>query len=62
MSGRNVDTNVLLEALREYKKINPYLRLGQILSNISKNKGMDVFYLPDEILLEVLKEDITSGN
>lgn len=47
----------VLEELEDYWSEHPDLRLGQILSNISQEKGYkDAFYIEDDELVEELRE------
>jgi len=48
--------DVVLEQLESYWRLNPDLRLGQILCNMGRSCGMeDPFYLEDDKLADMLK-------
>ena len=49
-------TEELLELLSRYQILNPCLRIGQILSNISY--PTDVFYIEDKELVRRLKKEL----
>ena len=50
--------DVVLKGIKEYWEKHPDLRLGQILCNFGRRVGMpDPFYLEDEDLLRLLKEE-----
>jgi uncharacterized protein YihD (DUF1040 family) len=55
----------VISLLEEYWRLNPDLRLCQIISNISRNTrfSVDRFYLEDEELGMLLEEEISKlGN
>jgi hypothetical protein len=45
---------------------HPELRLGQIFSNAATQakmeKGCDIFYMPDEDIMEILRKQLKSTN
>ena len=52
-----------LEEVKKYWEKHPDLRLGQIICNFGRALGMfDPFYMEDDILLEMLKEENKRNN
>lgn len=46
----------LLDVIRNYWILNPDLRLCQLLSNITAQADIDIYYYEDRRLLKVLKK------
>lgn len=53
----SVISDTLFSKLIQYKKKHPYLRLGQIISNMTPSRT-DVFYVEDKVLLDRISKEL----
>lgn len=53
---KEIDTT--LAAVRSYWATVPYLRLGQLINNISGKQQTDPFYISDARLVEGIKKEL----
>lgn len=51
--SRNTQIDLFLEMLRIFWKLNPELRLGQLISNAT---NQDIFYIEDKKLIDAVKD------
>lgn len=53
---RDTQIDLFLEMLRICWKLNPHLRLGQLIDNAANQTKCDVFYIDDKKLIDAVKD------
>ena len=61
MNSKRTDNDIIIDFIIQAKEKLPSLRFGQLISNAAEIggwKGQDIFYCPDEVIIDGLKKII----